>query len=377
LLSFGLDFGLALAQANLDKLWVMSSTIGWPGVLSKLSAGADLTREEAAWALTDIMSGSTKDEHIESFLVDLRRKGESVVELSGLVDAMLANSLKLETGDDALDIVGTGGDMLGTVNISSMASVLAAATGIPVLKHGSRSASGKTGSSEMLEKLGIRLDLTAQQVAEVFKKTGITFFFAPVFHPAMRFVAPIRKRLGIPTTFNFLGPLANPAQPIATSLGVANKDFAPLMVNELAARGRTGLVFRGNDGLDELTTTSNNDIWQVSGGAVTAQQLDPVKLGLVRSKIENLIGGDADFNALVAKDLFAGKTTGNLGAIKDIVMLNAAGGVVSYQLAKNSANAELDLNQRFNDALHQVAVALESGAAEAKLSDWVAASTIA
>jgi anthranilate phosphoribosyltransferase len=227
----------------------------------------------------------------------------------------------------------------------------------------------------MLEKLGIRLDLSAEQVASVFEKAGITFFFAPVFHPAMRFVAPIRKLLAIPTTFNFLGPLANPVQPLATSLGVANISIAPLMASELAARGRTGLVFRGNDGLDELTTTSNNDIWQVSGGVVTPQVLNPVKLGLAKAQISDLIGGDAEFNAQVARDLFAGKTSGNLGAIKDIVMLNAAGGVVSYQMAKDSSKADVDLMVRFQDALEQVAQTLESGAAEAKLADWVAAST--
>ena len=357
------------------KLSLMSSSITWPSVLTKLIDGSDLTRGEAAWALDEIMTGQTDPGLIETFLVGLRRKGESVVELSGLVDAMLTNSLRLETGNDAVDIVGTGGDLLGTVNISSMASVLVAATGIPVLKHGSRSASGKTGSSEMLEKLGIRLDLSAEQVASVFEQAGITFFFAPVFHPAMRFVAPIRKLLAIPTTFNFLGPLANPVQPIATSLGVANMSIAPLMASELAARGRTGLVFRGNDGLDELTTTANSDIWQVSGGVVTPQELNPAKLGLAKAQIADLIGGDAEFNAQVARDLFAGKTSGNLGAIKDIVMLNAAGGVVSYQMAKDSSKADVDLLLRFQDALELVATTLESGAAEAKLADWVAASS--
>ena len=356
------------------KLSLMSSYITWSSVLSKLIENSDLTRGEAAWALDEIMTGQTDPGLIETFLIGLRRKGESVVELSGLVDAMLTNSLKLETGNDAVDIVGTGGDLLGTVNISSMASVLVAATGIPVLKHGSRSASGKTGSSEMLERLGIRLDLSAEQVASVFEQAGITFFFAPVFHPAMRFVAPIRKLLAIPTTFNFLGPLANPVQPIATSLGVANMSIAPLMASELAARGRTGLVFRGNDGLDELTTTANNHIWQVSGGVVTPQELNPLKLGLAKAQIADLIGGDAEFNAQVARDLFAGKTSGNLGAIKDIVMLNAAGGVVSYLMAKDSSKADVDLLVRFQDALEQVAQTLESGAAEAKLADWVAAS---
>jgi anthranilate phosphoribosyltransferase len=190
--------------------------------------------------MRQIMAGEASEGQIGAFMMALRSKGETVEELSGLVDVMLENALLLETGSDAVDIVGTGGDLVGTVNISSMASIVAAASGVPVLKHGSRSASGKTGSSEMLEVLGVRLDLSPAQVRQVFENAGITFFFAPVFHPAMRFVAPVRKQLGVPTTFNFLGPLANPAQPIATALGVADETIAPLMAQELAQRGRTG-----------------------------------------------------------------------------------------------------------------------------------------
>jgi len=351
----------------------MTSVLSWPQILSKVVADADLNRAEATWALDEIMAGNTEAGIIEAFLISLRRKGESVEELSGLVDAMLTNSLKLETGNDAVDIVGTGGDLLGTVNISSMASILTAATGVPVLKHGSRSASGKTGSAEMLETLGIRLDLKPDQIAAVFKATGISFFFAQVFHPAMRFVAPVRKLLAVPTTFNFLGPLANPAQPIATSLGVANRSIAPLMASELASRGRSALVFRGNDGLDELSTTSNNEIWQVSGGVVSPSELNAGKLGLKRAETSQLIGGDAAHNAQVARDLFALNTSGNLGAIRDIVVLNAAGGVVSYEMSKDPSKADVALQTRFEDALHKVSLALDSGAAELKLNQWVSA----
>ena len=349
----------------------MTSAITWPQLLSKIVSGSDLNRAEASWALGEIMGGKTEAGVIETFLISMRRKGETVDELSGLVDTMLTNSLKLQTGNDAVDIVGTGGDLLGTVNISSMASILTAATGVPVLKHGSRSASGKTGSSEMLESLGIRLDLSPEQIAAVFKETGISFFFAQVFHPAMRFVGPVRKLLAVPTTFNFLGPLANPAQPIATSLGVANRSVAPLMASELAARGRSALVFRGNDGLDELSTTANNEIWQVSGGVVSPSELDSGKLGLKRAETSQLIGGNAAHNAQVSRDLFANKTSGNLGAIRDIVLLNAAGGVVSYEMAKDHSKADVSLMTRFEDALQKVTQALDSGAAEAKLKKWI------
>ena len=319
------------------------------------------------------MTGNAPESEVSSFMLALRAKGETVEELAGLVDTMLENALKLETGNDAVDIVGTGGDMIGTVNISSMASILTAASGVPVLKHGSRSASGKTGSSEMLQELGVNLELEPERIAQVFRETGISFFFALVFHPAMKHVAPIRKKLGVPTTFNFLGPLANPAQPLATSLGVANAQIAPIMAQELAKRGRFGLVSRGNDGLDELTTTTLSQIWEVSPDQVTTWELDPVRLGLNRSSLEQLIGGEPAQNAQIARDLFAGKTTGNLGAIRDIVILNAAGGVVSYQAAKQPDLVGSELLPRFESAIQLVTTALESGSANSKLEQWVQA----
>jgi anthranilate phosphoribosyltransferase len=348
--------------------------MNWISILENLDAKRDLSREQSSWALTEIMSGLAPEDEVANFLTALRGKGETVAELAGLVDTMLQNCLQLETGNDAVDIVGTGGDMIGTVNISTMASILTAAAGVPVLKHGSRSASGKTGSSEMLAELGVNLELSPERVAEVFKETGITFFFALVFHPAMRHAAPIRKKLGVPTTFNFLGPLANPAQPLATSLGVANEQIAPLMAQELAQRGRYGLVSRGNDGLDELTTTTVSQIWEVSPDLVIKWELDPAQLGIKKASLEQLIGGDASHNAQIARDLFAGNTSGNLGAVRDIVILNAAGGVVAYQAAKSPKMVGAELTTRFESACQAVTVALESGRAHAKLEQWVAAS---
>jgi anthranilate phosphoribosyltransferase len=359
-----------------NKLVVMTSALTWPTILGKLLLKNDLERVEANWAMREIMAGDATEAQVGAFMMALRSKGETVDELSGLVDVMLQNAVILSTGPDAVDIVGTGGDLYGTVNISSMASILASSAGIPVMKHGSRSASGKTGSSEMLEVLGVRLDLSPVRVAEIFADCGITFFFAPVFHPAMRHVAPIRKQLGVPTTFNFLGPLANPAQPIATSLGVANPFIAPLMAAEMAARGRTAMVFRGEDGLDELTTTGTSHIWQVSGGEVREFDLDPTKFGLARASIDQLIGGDAQENAEVTNRLFAGDRSGNLAAIRDIVILNAAGGVVAYELAKDASRVDVDLNVRFEDAILRVTAALDSGAARAKLNEWIAATQL-
>lgn len=346
------------------------TSFSWPLVLSSLLSGEDLSRDAAAWAMSEIMAGDATPAQIGAFMLALRAKGETVAELAGLVDVMLQNAVVLDTGSDALDIVGTGGDLVGTVNISSMASVVAAAAGIPVLKHGSRSASGKTGSSEMLEMLGIRLDLSPQQVTEVFKKVGITFFFAPVFHPAMRHVAPIRRELAIPTTFNFLGPLANPAQPIATALGVADERIAPLMAQELAGRGRTALVFRSTDGLDEISTTAAAKIWQVCEGVVTEHTIDASNLGLDRVQVESLLGADSKHNANVANQLFSGADFENSKAIREVVLLNAAAGIVVYELAKDSSKASQDLQERFAAALEKAAQTLDSKAAARKLSEW-------
>ena len=346
----------------------------WQTTLSSLLAGEDLSRSAASWALREIMSGEATEGQIGAFMMALRSKGETVGELAGLVDVMLDNAVLLNTGNDAVDIVGTGGDLVGTVNISSMASVVTAAAGIPVLKHGSRSASGKTGSSEMLEVLGIRLDLAPAQVAEVFKEVGITFFFAPVFHPAMRYVAPVRKQLGVPTTFNFLGPLANPAQPIATALGVSNRVIAPLMAQELAQRGRTALVFRSEDGLDEMSVTAPTRVWQVSGGTVVESNV--ARFVNPAISLEQLLGGDAKQNAEVAAALFAGDTSGNLSAVKEVVLLNSAAGIATYQLAKDPTLTSKSIEDRLEAAFEVAKLALESGAAHEKLVQWSHATQI-
>ena len=352
----------------------MTDSMTWPTVLAKLLSKKNLSRDEAGWAMSQIMDGESSEAEIGAFMMALRSKGETVEELAGLVDVMLKKSVLLDTGSDAIDIVGTGGDMIGTVNISTMASIVAAAAGVGVMKHGSRSASGKTGSAEMLEVLGIRLDLSPQRVAEVYRAAGITFFFAPVFHPAMRHVAPVRKALGVPTTFNFLGPLANPAQPVATSLGVANPQIAPLMASELAARGRNALVFRGLDGLDELTTTANSDIWLVQGGVVRNFELNPAKFGLKKVELADLLGGQAQQNAEVALRLLHEPKGSASQAIREVVALNAAGGLVAYELSKQTIESQQDLDRQFGLQLERAFEALDSGAAAQKLSAWMSAS---
>ncbi len=364
---------LEVFGTSMAKLMGMNSELTWPNILETLNQKRDLSREQATWSMQQIMAGSATDEQMEEFLLTLRSKGEDVVELSGFVDVMLENALSIPVSNDAIDIVGTGGDQLGTVNISSMAAIVTAACGYPVLKHGSRSASGKTGSSEMLEALGIRLDLTPEQLAEVFKKAGITFFFAPMFHPSLKNVGPTRKKLGIPTTFNFLGPLANPAQPIATALGVANEVMAPLLAAEMASRGRTALVFRGSDGLDELTTTGKSRMWVVFGGKVTEHSFNPADLGIPLASVEQLLGGDAVENAATTRGIF-GKNIefkGDRHAIQDIVALNASAGMTAYELNKTSNISEFDLLGSLKNHYLQAQEAINDGTALAKLNQWV------
>ena len=351
----------------------MSSELNWKSIFNKLTSREDLDIDQARWAMTQLISNEATPAQVGGFLLAIRTKGESVGELSGFVDVLLEHAVKPLLSPDAIDIVGTGGDQLGTVNISSMAAILASAAGYPVLKHGSRSASGKTGSSEMLEALGVNLELSPEQLARVFEKVGISFFFAPLFHPAVKNVGPIRKELGVPTTFNYLGPLANPVQPVATALGVANASIAPLMAAEMASRGRSALVFRGSDGLDELTTTGPSTVWVVSGGKVTESTFDPESLGIKKAQISDLIGGDAAENAAIARVILApvSDLTGEQHSIRDIVALNAAAGIAAYELSKSTSG--FDLNAELKKAFDLCTETIANGKAIAKLEAWVSA----
>jgi anthranilate phosphoribosyltransferase len=351
----------------------MNADLSWKLIFNKLVQRVDLDLTEARWAMSQIISNEATPAQVGGFLLAIRAKGESVRELSGFVDILLEHSVKPPLTSDAIDIVGTGGDQLGTVNISTMAAILVAACGYPVLKHGSRSASGKTGSSEMLEALGVNLELSPDTIASVFAKTGISFFFAPLFHPALKNIGAIRRELGIPTTFNYLGPLANPVQPTATALGVAKAEIAPLLASEMASRGRTALVFRGFDGLDELTSTGPSTIWLVSGGTVTESTFDPESIGIPRAKVADLIGGDAIANAETARLVLAPNSslTGEQRAILGIVALNAAAGIAAYELSKSPGN--FDLQDQLSNAFAVATAAVEDGRAIAKLNEWVSA----
>jgi anthranilate phosphoribosyltransferase len=325
----------------------------WPDVLATLTSRADLTDEQAAWAMGQILDGEATQSQIAGFAVALRTKGETTEELSGLVDAMYAHALPLPLEGRWLDIVGTGGDRSMSVNISTMAALVAAGAGAKVAKHGNRSASSKAGSADVLEALGVRLDLPVAKVGELATRTGVTFAFAPVFHPALRHAAVPRRELGIGTTFNFLGPLANPARPAAQAIGCADVTMAPTMAGVLARRGVDAWVFRGDDGLDELTTTTTTRVWVVGGGEVTEVLLAPEEVGLMRATPGDLVGGDAQHNAEVVRRVLAGEP----GRVRDAVVLNAGAGLAVYDGRRGEAVQQLQAG------VDRAEAALDSGAA--------------
>ena len=341
----------------------------WPDILNSLLLSEDLSVSDAAWCMEQVMTGDATEAQLAAFLVALRMKGETVDEIVGFRDAVLEHAVPLHVDPMALDIVGTGGDRFGTVNVSTMASIVAAASGVPVIKHGTRAASSASGSSDVLAALGIDLALPAERVAEVLGRAGITFAYAAAFHPGFRHAGAVRAQLGVPTVFNFLGPLCNPARPEASAVGVAHLDRVPLIVGVFQTRGATALVFRGDDGLDELTTTGHSHVWEVSRGTVKEHDLDPRELGISRASIEQLAGGDAEHNARIVHEVLAGER----GPIRDIVVLNAAAGLVSFELAKDPAQVQRLILDRFRDKMAVAEEAIDSGAAARKLDEWIVA----
>lgn len=320
--------------------------------------------------MQQVMAGEATSAQLAGMLVALRIKGETVDEIVGFRDAVLANALTLPVTADVLDIVGTGGDPYGAVlNISSVASIVAAAAGVPVVKHGNRGASSASGASDVLAALGLNLDLTPERVAAVLDETGITFAFAALFHPGFRHAGPTRKELGISTLFNILGPLCNPARPNASAVGVASLERVPLVVGVFQTRGATALVYRGDDGIDKLTTTGHSHIWEVSRGFVTEHDIDPADLGIARADIQSLLGADPAHNAGVARAVLAGEQ----GPVRDIVLLNAAGGLAAWELSRDPELLQEPIVDRLAEQLARAASVIDSGAAAAKLDQWVAA----
>ncbi|MCH0541650.1 anthranilate phosphoribosyltransferase [Streptomyces sp. MUM 203J] len=336
----------------------------WPAVLDALLTGQDLDADATAWAMERILSGEATNAQIAGFAVALRAKGETVQEITGLVRTMYAHARTIDVPGPSVDIVGTGGDGAKTVNISTMSAIVVAGTGAKVVKHGNRAASSASGASDVLEKLGVNLELTPDRVAEVAEEAGVTFCFAVKFHPALRHVAAARKELGIRTTFNFLGPLTNPARVSAQATGVADARMAPIMAGVLAGRGASALVFRGDDGLDELTTTATSRVWVVRDGAVREETFDPRDVGLDLVPVEALRGADASYNADVARRLLAGET----GPVRDAVLLNSAAALVAL------SPTDAPLAEQIRAGMARAAESIDSGAARDALARWVEAS---
>lgn len=340
----------------------------WPDLLAALLRGDALSTAETAWAMGEIMSGGATPAQIAGFVTALRAKGETPGEIAGLVEAMLRHAARVELPVEvraaAVDIVGTGGDRAHTVNISTMAALVVAGAGVPVVKHGNRAASSSCGAADLLEQLGLPLDLGPVEVARCVAEAGIGFCFAPRFHPGMRHAAAVRRELGVPTAFNVLGPLTNPAQPGAYAIGCADARMAPVMAQVFADRGQAALVIRGEDGLDELTTTGPTRVWVAWAGTVRETVVDAADLGIARSAPGALRGADPPFNTDVARRVLAGEP----GPVRDAVLVNAAVALAAQQ------GLDGDLHKALQVGLERAAAAVDSGAAAATLDRWLAAS---
>jgi anthranilate phosphoribosyltransferase len=340
----------------------------WPTLLSTVIAGCSLSSADTTWAMNEIMTGAATPVQIAGFAVALRAKGETTDEITGLVRAMLDHAAPLRIDGPAVDTCGTGGDRAATVNISTLAALVVRGAGATVVKHGNRAASSACGSADLLEEFGVVIDLAPEEVAACVEQAGIGFCFARVFHPALRHAATARSELGVATFFNFLGPLTNPAQPPAQAVGVADERLAGVMAGVLADRGASALVFRGSDGLDELSVSAPSRVWVVADGLVRDDMVDPAELGIPTAAAGALRGADAPHNAAVSRRVLEGER----GAIRDAVVLNAAAALVALD-GPTSAPVATQLAA----ALPRAADSLDSGAAAAALDSWVAASRAA
>jgi anthranilate phosphoribosyltransferase len=344
----------------------MDARTSWPALIGALVKGESLTAGETAWAMNEIMEGAATSAQIAGFGVALRIKGETVGEMTGLAQAMLDHATPISVPGRLVDLVGTGGDGAKAVNVSTMGTIVAAAAGARMVKHGNRAASSACGAADVLEALGVVIDLKPEQTAALAQEIGIAFLFAPLYHPALRHAGPTRSQLGVPTVFNVLGPVANPARPQAQAVGVADKRMGEILAGVLAARGNSALVFHGGDGLDELTTTASSTVWVVHASQVTQTEFDPEVLGLRRGRIEDLRGGGAEENAAVARAVVDGQP----GPIRDIVLLNAAAALAAEAGVPGPDALEKSLAEGYARA----AEAVDSGAARALLDRWISTS---
>ena len=338
------------------------SAIDWDASISKLESGLDLAPQEAQLLMREVLEDRADKEVLKRFLLALKSKGETPEEVGALVEQMFLHCAPIKITERAVDTVGTGGDGAHTINISTTAAIIAAAAGSRVVKHGNRAASSKSGAGDLLEALGVAINLDGAKVARTVADLGIGFCFAPVFHPAMRFAAPARKELGTPTVFNILGPLANPARPKAAAIGVANERMHLVMAQVLADRGVEGFVFRGDDGLDEITLATSTSVLTLGNGEITSDRIDAKDFGLENAPIAALVGGDANENARITKAIFAGEK----GAPRDAVLLNAAAAIAAFD-----GDMSQGIHERISKSLTKAITAVDSGAAADLLNRWV------
>ncbi|HET9897118.1 MAG TPA: anthranilate phosphoribosyltransferase [Streptosporangiaceae bacterium] len=344
----------------------MELSASWPGLIGQLIKGEPLTGDEAAWAMNEIMEGAASPAQIAGFGIAMRMKGETPGEVAGMADAMMAHAAPVSIPGRLVDLVGTGGDRARTVNISTMGTIVAAAAGARMAKHGNRAASSACGTADVLEALGVVIDLPPSATEKLAQETGVVFLFAALYHPALRHTSVPRRELGVPTVFNFLGPVANPARPSAQAIGVADPRMGPVLAGVLAGRGCSALVFHGDDGLDELTTTGPSTVWVVRDGQVSETRFDPAEIGIAACQPEDLTGGDPAHNAAVTRSVLGGDG----GPVRDTVLLNAAAALVADAGVPETSG----LPQALADACARAAEAIDTGAAAALLDRWIAAS---
>ena len=340
-----------------------ATPLNWSALTEKLSSGLDLERDEIQGAMREILGGESDIESVKSFLLALKNKGETSDEVGALIEVMYAHAGPITITERAVDTVGTGGDGAHTINISTTAAIIAAAAGARVVKHGNRAVSSKSGASDFLEALGVVPGLSGAGVERTFRELGIGFCFAPVFHPAMRFAAPARKELGVPTVFNILGPLANPAKPQAAAIGVANERMHLVMAQVLAEKGCDGFAFRGDDGLDEITLATTTSVLSIGNAEIKSDRIDAKDFGMQNAPIEAIVGGDATENARISRAIFAGER----GAPRDAVLLNAAAAIAAFE-----GDMQSDVKERLTLGLERAVRAVDSGAALSLLDKWAA-----
>jgi anthranilate phosphoribosyltransferase len=338
------------------------SSLDWAGAIAKLESGLDLLPAEAQSVMREVLEDRADKEILKSFLIALKNKGETPEEVGALVEQMYQFCAPITITERAVDTVGTGGDGAHTINISTTAAIIAAAAGSRVVKHGNRAASSKSGAGDLLEALGVAINLDGAKVAQTVSEIGIGFCFAPIFHPAMRFAAPARKELATATVFNILGPLANPAKPKAAAIGVANDRMHLVMAQVLAERGVEGFVFRGDDGLDEITLATSTSVLTIGNGEISSDRIDAKDFSLANAPISTLVGGDAHENARITKAIFAGER----GAPRDAVLLNAAAAIAAFD-----GEFELSIHERLSKSLNKATDSIDSGKASSLLEEWV------